>query len=208
VLLRQTSFRALAEPRSFQEADGSVQQGTLRVRFGEVEARGVALTPAGRDRYDAMVAEVDQALADDPTADRQAVAQDVWRRRLPATESELAAADLAYFSYRVVDQPPPGAQPPRDLAAMAARGWVELEPIVYEDFLPRSAAGIFQSNLTSHGGKDSSQDSAPRDRAWLSEALDREVLDPMTLYDTQRRRSLQDVAARLGRSTVPRGSRA
>ena len=47
VLLRQTSFRALAEPRRFRDADGSVTEGSLRVRFGEVEARGVALTPQG-----------------------------------------------------------------------------------------------------------------------------------------------------------------
>ncbi len=48
VLLRQTSFRALAEPRRFRDADGTVSDGALRVRFGEVEARGVALTPEGR----------------------------------------------------------------------------------------------------------------------------------------------------------------
>ena len=45
VLLRQTSFRALAEPRTFRSADGTLHRGDLRVRFGEVEARGVALTP-------------------------------------------------------------------------------------------------------------------------------------------------------------------
>ena len=43
VLLRQTSFRALAEPRLMREADGTVAPGELRVRFGEVEARGIAL---------------------------------------------------------------------------------------------------------------------------------------------------------------------
>ena len=49
VLLRQTSFRALAEPRAFRRADGSVHEASLRVRFGEVEARGIALTaPAAR----------------------------------------------------------------------------------------------------------------------------------------------------------------
>src|SRR6476659_5432105 len=40
VLLRQTSFRALAEPRRFRDPDGGVVDGTLRVRFGEVESRG------------------------------------------------------------------------------------------------------------------------------------------------------------------------
>ncbi|HVH93685.1 MAG TPA: VOC family protein, partial [Nocardioidaceae bacterium] len=64
VLLRQTSFRALSEPRLFRDPDGSVSDGTLRVRFGEVEARGIALTPAGRDRYDELVATVDRRLAE------------------------------------------------------------------------------------------------------------------------------------------------
>ena len=45
VLLRQTSFRALAEPRRFREANGRITRGELRVRFGEVQARGIALTP-------------------------------------------------------------------------------------------------------------------------------------------------------------------
>ena len=57
VLLRQTSFRALAEPRTFRDPDGTLSQGSLRVRFGEVEARGIALTPAGRDRFDELVAD-------------------------------------------------------------------------------------------------------------------------------------------------------
>jgi len=48
VLLRQTSFRALAEERVFRYPDGSVRTGALRVRFGEVEQRGIALTPRGR----------------------------------------------------------------------------------------------------------------------------------------------------------------
>ena len=55
VLLRQTSFRALAEPRRFRTESGEVVDGSLRVRFGEVEARGVALTEAGRDRYDELI---------------------------------------------------------------------------------------------------------------------------------------------------------
>jgi uncharacterized glyoxalase superfamily metalloenzyme YdcJ len=54
LLLRQTSFRALAEPRPMRSASGAVHPGELRVRFGEVEARGIALTPAGRDVVDAL----------------------------------------------------------------------------------------------------------------------------------------------------------
>ena len=83
VLLRQTSFRALAEPRTFRDADGAISEGTLRVRFGEVEARGIALTPAGRTRFDELVATVDRRLADDPDLSRADVAPQVWSEGLP-----------------------------------------------------------------------------------------------------------------------------
>ena len=112
VLLRQTSFRALAEPRRFRDDDGAVSDGTLRVRFGEVESRGVALTPEGRQRYDEAIA------AADPAA--------VWHEYFPATDEEMAASGLAYY-----------------------RGGDPSKPVVYEDFLPASAAGIFRSNLDS-----------------------------------------------------------
>ena len=98
VLLRQTSFRALSEPRSFRGADGEISTGSLRVRFGEVEARGVALTPAGRDRYDELVAAVDRRLAEDPALRRAEVAPEVWNQGLPTTERGLCLAGLAFFT--------------------------------------------------------------------------------------------------------------
>ncbi|GAA4809800.1 2-oxoadipate dioxygenase/decarboxylase family protein [Nocardioides caeni] len=143
VLLRQTSFRALAEPRTFREPDGSLAPGELRVRFGEVEARGVALTPAGR------------ALYDDRGIDA-----------FPDTAQELHAAGLAYYRR---DPDAPGG----------------LSPIVYEDFLPKSAAGIFASNLTSDGSVDAAQRASARDAAWLQDALGRPLHDPYELYAAQ-----------------------
>ena len=166
VLLRQTSFRALAEPRRFRTPDGRVEQGALRVRFGEVEARGVALTPAGRDRYDAT------GVAD-----------------LPRTERDLAAADLAYYTVQVSPSRPPGAPPLGDPVALVDAGWVTLSPVVYEDFLPRSAAGIFRSNLARDATSDRSVQGSRRDPAWLAGALDRPVHDLFELYDAQRRAS-------------------
>lgn len=142
VLLRQTSFRALDEPRRFREPEGTVVEGTLRVRFGEVEARAVALTPAGRERYDAHGA-----------------------ASLGRTDEELHAADLAYYV--------------RD-------GDGTLQPIVYEDFLPKSAAGIFASNLTSDGTSDATREASARDAAWLQDALGRTLHDPYALYDAER----------------------
>ena len=143
VLLRQTSFRALDEPRRFVEADGVVTTGHLRVRFGEVEARGVALTPRGRALYD------DHGVG-----------------ALPTTDAELDAHDLAYYT--------------RDVEGT-------LHPIVYEDFLPRSAAGIFASNLSSEGTADAAARASRRDAAWLQEAMGRRLHDPYDLYDEQRR---------------------
>lgn len=198
VLLRQTSFRALAEPRRFREDDGSVSTGSLRVRFGEVEARGVALTPSGRDLYDAMVAKTDARLADDAGAARQDIARQVWTEHLPTTERELAEQDLAYFTFRVADESTRTGSAEPNLRSLIEHRWVVPEPIVYEDFLPRSAAGIFQSNLTSEGRKDASVAGSARDIGWMSDVLDRQVADPNDLYSAQRRRSLALVARELG----------
>jgi len=272
VLLRQTSFRALSEPRAFREPDGTVAAGSLRVRFGEVEARGIALTPAGRALYDDLLAEVDARLAARAAArvdaarrdaarpeaagaggtapkqgggdDRSAVARAVWAERLPATEDGLADADLAFFTYALTDRgraaqgarAPQGAgtgphtgEPdlatdrvgPIDLAAAVAAGLVRRDPIVYEDFLPRSAAGIFRSNLAggatgpvgsagarghSPGGAagrpGSGETSTTADRsgelAWMAEMLQRPVADPADLYAAQRAVSVATVTAALG----------
>lgn len=146
VLLRQTSFRALAEPRRFRLDDGTITEGTLRVRFGEVEARGVALTPKGRERYDTAMA------APDPAA--------VWGEYFPSTDDEMAAQGLAYY-----------------------RRGDPSKPIVYEDFLPASAAGIFRSNLdrdteASEGGDDSGYSIQ-----WLAGAIGRHIYDPYALYE-------------------------
>ncbi|QEN15607.1 2-oxoadipate dioxygenase/decarboxylase [Mycolicibacterium sp. ELW1] len=146
VLLRQTSFRALAEPRRFREPDGGVTEGTLRVRFGEVEARGVALTRKGRERYDAAMAHSDPAA--------------VWADHFPPTDDEMASAGLAYYHRGDPDA-----------------------PVVYEDFLPASAAGIFRSNLDADTEAASVADESGYDIDWLAGTIDRHIHDPYDLYD-------------------------
>ncbi|CAM4158490.1 hypothetical protein MB901379_01137 [Mycobacterium basiliense] len=150
VLLRQTSFRALAEPRLFRADDGTVASGSLRVRFGEVEARGVALTPSGRKRYDTAMAQLVGA----------GDAASVWGRYFPSTDAEMAAQGLAYY-----------------------RGGNPAAPIVYEDFLPASAAGIFRSNLDSDARPVAGADGSRYDLQRLAGAIGRDIHDPYALYE-------------------------
>ena len=195
VLLRQTSFKALAERRRFREADGSVVDGTLSVRFGEVEQRGIALTRAGRDLYDRMIVAVDERAASGE--DRNDAKLAVWAEHLPTTEQGLADAGLAFFTYEVA-APRPAGETPSALKRLVDGGWLVRTPIVYEDFLPRSAAGIFASNLDSSGSRDVTREGAPRDEAWLAEAMGRRVHDPMDLYAAQQRASLDAAGTALG----------
>ncbi len=148
VLLRQTSFRALAEPRRFREADGSVTDATLRVRFGEVESRGVALTQKGRRRFDAAMAAPNPAKA--------------WADYFPTTHERMAAAGLAYYH---------GGDPSK--------------PVVYEDFLPASAAGIFRSNLDTDAQKAAGEEDRNWDYTadWMAGQIGHHIHDPYELYE-------------------------
>ncbi|MGR3931857.1 2-oxoadipate dioxygenase/decarboxylase family protein [Streptomyces sp. BRA346] len=162
-----------------------------RTSFGPrcaVEARGIALTPAGRARYDAMTAETDRLLAIDPVLSRQEAAAKIWAMCLPATEAALARQDLAYFTYHATDPATrrrDGLGPPAGLAGLLHGGWITAEPIVYEDVLPRPVA-------------DPGTAEPPLDADWPAGVLDRPVADPMEHYARQRRDSLDEAARALG----------
>ena len=78
---------------------------------------------------------------------------------------------------------------------------MRLDPVVYEDFLPRSAAGIFRSNLAADGAADATVAGVDRDAGWLADALGREVHDPMDLYAAEVDASWAQVRAELGVAT-------
>lgn len=159
ILLRQTSFKALEEAIRFAD-----ESGTHTARFGEIEQRGLALTPKGRGLYDACLARAD--FAD-----------------FPDDLEALRRAGLGYFRYVATGAGPVDG----DLEAMIASGRVQAEPIVYEDFLPVSAAGIFQSNL---GDDARSMEAARGSQAEFEAALGVSVLDAFALYSAQERESV------------------
>ncbi|GLK47195.1 DUF1338 domain-containing protein [Brevundimonas intermedia] len=175
ILLRQTSFKALQEAIAFPGADGAVQ-GVHTARFGEIEQRGCALTSAGRALYDAALASQDfSALPDDWTA--------------------LRRGGLAWFRYRATPEGLGGRAETADLEALIALGHVVAEPITYEDFLPVSAAGIFQSNLGAEVREAYAVDPAKAD---FEQALGRSVLDEMALYQAEQEASIRMTLKALG----------
>ncbi|MGE4367987.1 2-oxoadipate dioxygenase/decarboxylase family protein, partial [Thermomonas sp.] len=66
------------------------------------------------------------------------------------------------------------------------------EPIVYEDFLPVSAAGIFQSNL---GGEEQRAYAARANREAFEQALGATVADEFAIYERLQVESLAQLAA-------------
>ena len=168
ILLRQTSFKALEEPIRFADGSGRSTDGSHTARFGEIEQRGVALTPKGRALYDQLLADAQaKAQGQGPTAYGRVLAE-VFTA-FPDDYGTMHREGLAFFRRR------PGAK--------------QLEPITYEDFLPVSAAGIFQSNL-GEGGQGSY--GAQSSRLGFEAALGRPTLDEMALYQAAEQASFRD----------------
>lgn len=192
ILLRQTSFLALEEAIRFPGVQAVA--GTHTARFGEIEQRGMALTRKGRELYDnslaaALQAEREDMPRDDALADAFA--------GFPDDLEVLRREGLAFFRYRISVAANSGLpSPDMDADELVARGWLAADPIVYQDFLPVSAAGIFRSNL---GSRDSKLHVAGGDRAAFETALGRKVVDEFTLYQSQQDQSLDQCRQQLRR---------
>ena len=129
----------------------------------------------------------------------QDAGRSVWDASdFPTTEAGLEEEALAYFTYRVGDAHSPSGVADRDPAALVRSGTLVATPIVYEDFLPRSAAGIFQSNLSGNGTKDTTNTGADYTIDWFAGALEREVHTPEALYRAQQDASLRESLTQLG----------
>ena len=113
----------------------------------------------------------------------------------PDSWSVLRDNKLAYFSYTAHPDDSVSPHDHTSLDDLVERKAVDYSPIVYEDFLPLSAAGIFQSNL----------DSTPRsilpgrpDKAGFEVALGEETMDQFGLYARVESDSIAQVCRALG----------
>jgi uncharacterized glyoxalase superfamily metalloenzyme YdcJ len=199
ILLRQTSFKALDEPVAFTDQPQS--QGSHSARFGEIEQRGAALTPKGRALYDQLLNAARDALGAFPNeanAERYNTLMAEHFADFPDTLDELRRQALAYFRYFVT---------PAGLAAKGAierssslehlleQQYLRAEPLVYEDFLPVSAAGIFQSNL---GDAAQNHYAGQSNRHAFETALGRPTIDELGLYAETQQRSVDECLHTLG----------
>lgn len=206
ILLRQTSFQALTEPIRFV---GGGHNGTHRARFGEIESRGVAVTPegesetktvafclrAGHALYLRLLAEVDGApeAADETNEAHQSRLAGAFAQ-YPDTWSALRKHRLAYFRYQLTFQSV-SPKSDRTLEELIVDGVVSCTPMVYEDFLPASAAGIFRSNL---GPESASITGGGPKQVEFEAALGSPVLSYFDMYADEEKRSVEEVVRLTG----------
>lgn len=196
ILLRQTSFTAVAQTVRFVGAQVT-EVGTHTARFGEIEQRGIALTQKGRVLYDKLLA---QALHTDDTTEVAYPARltDAFRK-FPDDLAQIRREGLAYFRYGFVESAVIPEDDAFDLETEIGRGTVRADPIVYEDFLPVSAAGIFRSNL---GLDDKKIYGSSAAEAEFVEALGSETIDPFRLYAKAERESVEALRAIVRRNRM------
>lgn len=191
ILLRQTSFKALEEKVFFTDQK---EAGTHTARFGEIEQRGMALTPKGRAMYDLLLASVrDVQGAGSAAADYPARLAEAFRA-FPDDLETLRREAIAYFRYSVRDADKlaraKAGNAAIDLEDLIEIGAVAASPIIYEDFLPVSAAGIFQSNL---GGAEQKSYAANASRARFEADMGGVVFDEMALYCDAQQQSIDAI---------------
>ncbi len=167
----------------------------------EMPRRGVsALTRKGRALYDQLLDLARSRISGAPNEGNAAAYMQNLQDCFAAFPDDYAALHdqgLAYFRYFLTGKP--GTPETSDLSALIDAGYVQFEPLVYEDFLPVSAAGIFQSNL---GDKAQAEYAQNASQAAFEAALGAPVMDELALYDATQARSLAACLQALGVEAV------
>lgn len=216
ILLRQTSFLALEEKICFPNAspanEGELIDGQHKARFGEIEERGAAVTPKGRKLYDELLGEAMSLTKASESHDAATMDRIVAKsfETYPDDWDELRRQRLIYCEYqcetgakeKLATLSVVGETAPSLLDKLVREGVLTARPVTYEDFLPFSAAGIFQSNLQA-GGKRATSNTGPgavgkEERGVYETAMGCPTLDADQLYAETQRRSLEKCAKELG----------
>ncbi|RHZ71527.1 hypothetical protein CDV55_108228 [Aspergillus turcosus] len=206
ILLRQTSFKALEETVYFRDARGEYVRGSHTARFGEVEQRGYALTRKGRRLYDRILARVNREAAGEGGLEYEAILRKCFEE-FPDDLVQLQAQKLAFFCYRVM---PHAAASERDyqgvesasLSRLIKANVLDYEPITYEDFLPLSAGGIFNSNLANTSQSEQLIMEADTNLDGFQRMLGVPVLDEFCLYEQIQQESLESCRQQLGVGSI------
>ena len=207
ILLRQDAYRALTEPVVFTELDGAQISAVHTARFGEIEQRFYATTPAGRSQYDACLTAAEAARSALPRESRAdfTEAEKLYAAPFavfPKTLSALLAQKLVYGSYRVTAAGRRAAQAGAiklmPWPELIRRGYVIVDGLRYEDFLPVSAAGIFASNLKEGGTSSTAAEPVTYPQSRLEAILGRKIIDTTLTYAGLEAESQQQVFTELG----------
>lgn len=202
ILLRQTSFKALTEDIVAPTEDGeSAAQGKHTARFGEVEQRGIALTVKGRQLYDYLLEKTRGSFQGIPNESNAKFYMENLASNFavfPDDLNTLRKEKLAFFKYHVTEKGKVHLDKnvnDFNLENYIRSGLIGFEGIRYEDFLPVSAAGIFQSNLsdTKQGRGEGEGREVSASRGDFENALGVPVHDEMKLYADLEMKSVQGV---------------
>jgi uncharacterized glyoxalase superfamily metalloenzyme YdcJ len=216
ILLRQDAYKALTEAVAFEEPDGTIKDAVHTARFGEIEQRFYATTPAGRELYDRCLAEAEANRAKDPgLAQRDPIAYEAAYAAafapFPKTLGELLRQGLVYGRYSATPKgsAAAGKLDNSDIHQLADQGYVRFEGLRYEDFLPFSAAGIFASNLGQYGTQSTAAEKPTYSQELLESIMKRRIIDPNVIYEGTQAESLLQCYSDLGLlSRLPTGVKA
>lgn len=208
VLLRQDSYKALTEPVEFVQPDGTSLKTTHTARFGEIEQRFYATTPAGRTLYDQCLAAAEAANDADPSLAKKDFAAYQARYAsafapFPKTLPELLDRGLVYGLYTptaagLANRGKVSSSNPRELVKL---GFARVDGLRYEDFLPVSAAGIFASNLNQYGTKSTAAARPVFTQSMLEDILGRPIINTDHAYRDAEAQSIRATLAALGLPT-------
>ena len=207
VLLRQDAYKALTEPVQFTQPDGTVVNTVHTARFGEIEQRFYATTPVGRELYDRCLTAAEVAKEQQPgliqkdfTAYERLYAAPF--AAFPKKLGDLLEQNLVYGRYTATAAGRAAARAGTiatvSFPALVKAGYVAVEGLRYEDFLPVSAAGIFASNLNQYGTRSTAAQKPVYSRAQLEEILGRKIVDPDVTYAGLDAESRWQVCTELG----------